>query len=105
MVAVVEAALYRSIPLLCVPSLRNHEIVQFLVEERVGIAMPDGFWAESTVRDLVRQLVSLEPREIARDGFDAGMKRVSGMEWSEMGEGAESYWIEEQIMRVLRYGF
>lgn len=103
--AVVEAALYRSIPLLCVPSLRNHEIVQFLVERRVGIAMPDGFWAESTVRDLVRQLVSLEPREIARDGFDAGMKRVSGMEWSETGEGAESFWIEEQIMRVLRYEF
>ena len=97
----VEAALYRSIPLLCVPSLRNHEIVQKLVEERVCVAMPDGFWTESAVRDLVRQLMSLEKREIEKRAFEEGKAKVAEGEWFPVREKEDSYWIEEQIMRVL----
>lgn len=99
--AVVEAALFRSIPLLCIPSLRNHEIVAFLAEQRACVAMPDGFWTESTVRDLVRQLMSLEPREIAREAFGEAVRRVGDVEWSAVPEGEDSHWIEEQIVRVL----
>lgn len=58
---IVENALYYQIPIVCIPSLKNKRWIELLVTENLGVAFPEGFWTESTVRDVVKQINNLQP--------------------------------------------
>lgn len=58
---IVENALYYQIPIVCIPSLKNKRWVDLLMEKKLGVSFPEGFWTESTVRDVVKQINTLQP--------------------------------------------
>ena len=72
----VQASLYAQIPLLCVPSRRNRLLVKRLVAEKAAIQFPEGFWTESTVRDCMRQLMSLEGVTVDRQVWERAVNEL-----------------------------
>lgn len=58
---IVENSLYYQIPIVCIPSLKNKRWIDLLTEKKLGISFPEGFWTESTVRDVVKQISTLHP--------------------------------------------
>lgn len=67
---VVENSLYYQIPIVCIPSLKNQLIVETLVEQKLGVSFPEGFWTESTVRDCVKQITTLLPLFIDKNAWN-----------------------------------
>ena len=57
----VENAIYYNIPMVCIPSLKNQKLVTMIVQQQLGLSFPEGFWTESTVRDIVKQIEILRP--------------------------------------------
>ena len=64
----VQAALQAGISVLCIPSKRNWQIIEYLKTAHAAVVFPKGFWTESTVRESMRQVVSLARQQGGRVG-------------------------------------
>ena len=71
----VQAALQARVSILCIPSKRNWQVIEYLRTAHAAVVFPKGFWTESTVRDSMRQVVSL-----TRQQRDRTEKREKGRE-------------------------
>lgn len=59
----VQTALHADVAIICIPSQRNQRIVHQLQTAHRAVVFPDGYWAESTVRESMRKVVSLAGKE------------------------------------------
>lgn len=73
---IVENSLFYQIPIVCIPSLKNKRTVELLVTEKLGISFPEGFWTESTVRDCVKQINTLQPFYIHKQEWNQMESRI-----------------------------
>lgn len=97
----VQAALYHSILLLCIPSLRNQHVINWLLQKKGCVVLPEGFWTESTVRDSLRQLMNLERLKVKKSTWNMSYQQMSEVELLPQGCRVDNYWVEVILMRVL----